>query len=180
MRTSTPRHRYTLVAILLHWSSALCVLALIGIGLAMKHLDLAPMHQFQLYQWHKSAGITILILTVLRLGWRLRYRPPPHPAGMPVPERAAASAAHGVLYLLLVGLPLTGWAVVSWSPFNIPTVLYGLVPWPHLPLPTFLPDQAAAEHVLKLVHTYGAWFLVALLALHVAAALLLSPHPARR
>jgi cytochrome b561 len=90
---------------------------------------------------------------------------------MPAHERAAASAAHGLLYLLLVGLPLTGWAVVSLSPFNIPTVLYGLVPWPHLPLALLLPDKASAEGVLKLVHAYGAWLLTALLVLHVAAAL---------
>jgi cytochrome b561 len=90
---------------------------------------------------------------------------------MPAHERAAASAAHGLLYLLLVGLPLTGWAVVSLSPFNIPTVLYGLVPWPHLPLASLLPDKASAEGALKLVHAYGAWLLTALLVLHVVAAL---------
>src|SRR4051794_28665650 len=90
---------------------------------------------------------------------------------MPAHERQAASAAHGLLYLLLVGLPLTGWAVVSFSPFTPPTVLYGLVPWPPLPLASLVPNPAAAEGVLKLVHAYGAWFLTALLALHVAAAL---------
>ncbi|TXN30549.1 cytochrome b [Methylobacterium sp. WL19] len=163
--------RYTVVAILLHWTSALCVLALIGMGLVMTHAGLAPMRQFQLYQWHKSVGITVLVLTALRLAWRVVHRPPPHPAGMPAHERRAAGAAHGLLYLLLIGLPLTGWAVVSLSPFNIPTVLYGLVPWPHLPLAPLLPDAAAVERVLKLVHAYGAWFLTALLVLHVAAAL---------
>jgi cytochrome b561 len=163
--------RYTVVAILLHWTSALGVLALIAMGLAMTHAGLAPMRQFQLYQWHKSIGITVLALTTLRIAWRLFYRPPPHPDGMPAHERAAASAAHGLLYLLLVGLPLTGWTVVSLSPFNIPTVLYGLVPWPHLPLAALVPDRAAAESALEWVHAAGAWFLGALLAVHVAAAL---------
>ena len=163
--------RYTLVAILLHWTSALCVLVLIGLGLTMAHAALTPMRQFQLYQWHKSVGITVLALTVLRVLWRLSHRPPAHPAGMPPRERRAASAAHGLLYLLLVGLPLTGWAVVSLSPFDIPTVLYGLLPWPHLPLNALVPDQAAAEGALKQVHAYGAWLLAALLVLHVAAAL---------
>lgn len=170
-RMQAPSRRYSRVAILLHWLSALCVLVLIGMGLAMVHLGLAPMRQFQLYQWHKSVGITVLLLTALRLGWRLAHRPPPHPDAMPVRERRAAGAAHGALYGLLIGLPLTGWAVVSLSPFNIPTVLYGLVPWPHLPLAAYLSDPAAAEGVLKLVHAYGAWFLSALLVLHVAAAL---------
>jgi cytochrome b561 len=116
-------------------------------------------------------GITVLALTALRLVWRLFRRPPAYPAGMPVRERRAASAAHGLLYLLLVGLPLTGWAVVSLSPFNIPTVLYGLLPWPHLPLAALVPDQAFAEALVKRVHAYGAWLLIALLLLHVAAAL---------
>ncbi|MFB0488077.1 cytochrome b561 [Methylobacterium sp. OAE515] len=171
MARGVSARRYSAVAILLHWASALGVLVLIGLGLTMTHADLAPLRQFQLYQWHKSVGITVLALTALRVLWRLTHRPPTHPAGMPARERRAAGAAHALLYLLLVGLPLTGWAVVSLSPFNIPTVLYGLVPWPHLPLAAFVPDQVAAEGLLKRVHALGAWFLAALLAVHVAAAL---------
>ena len=171
MRMQAPSRRYTRVAILLHWLSALCVLALIGMGLAMVHLELAPMRRFQMYQWHKSVGITVLLLTGLRFGWRLAHSPPPHPDGMPVRERRAAALAHVALYGLLIGLPLTGWAVVSLSPFNIPTILYGLVPWPHLPLARYLSDPAAAEGVVQRMHAYGAWVLTALLILHVAAAL---------
>lgn len=171
MANGVSARRYSAVAILLHWASALSVLVLIGLGLTMTHAALAPLRQFQLYQWHKSVGVTVLALTVLRLLWRLTHRPPPHPVGMPARERRAAAAAHHLLYLLLVGLPLTGWAVVSLSPFNIPTVLYGLVPWPHLPLAAHVPDPAAAEGLLKQVHALGAWFLAALLAVHVAAAL---------
>ena len=171
MARGVSARRYSAVAILLHWASALGVLVLIGLGLTMTHAALAPLRQFQFYQWHKSIGITVLALTALRVLWRLTHRPPPHPAGMPARERMAASTAHGLLYLLLVGLPLTGWAAVSLSPFNIPTVLYGLVPWPHLPLAVFVPNPAVAEGVLKLLHAYGAWLLTALLILHVAAAL---------
>jgi len=171
MKLGEPPLRYTVVAILLHWASALGVLALLGMGLIMTRGDLTPMRQFQIYQWHKSAGITVLALTALRVLWRMTHKPPPHPTDMPRHERRAAGAAHGLLYLLLVGLPLTGWAVVSLSPFNIPTVLYGLVSWPHLPLASLVRDPAALEKVLKLVHAYGAWFLMALLTLHVAAAL---------
>lgn len=171
MAPEAAARRYSAVAILLHWASALGVLALIGMGLTMTHAGLAPMRLFPLYQWHKSVGITVLVLTGLRLAWRLTHRPPPHPAGMPARERRAAGAAHAILYGLLVGLPLTGWAVVSLSPFNIPTVLYGLVPWPHLPLAPLLTDPVGAEGAFKLLHAYGAWFLTALLVLHVAAAL---------
>ncbi|WP_158808264.1 cytochrome b [Beijerinckia sp. L45] len=171
MSSATSRLRYTIVAIAFHWLIALGVLLLICIGLAMTNLGLAPMRQFQLYQLHKSIGITVLILSLLRLIWRFGHRPPPLPAAMPRLEQRAASATHGVLYGLIIGMPLTGWAMVSASKYNIPTVLYGLVPWPHLPVFATLPNKAAVEAVLKQVHEYGAWVLIALLVLHVGAAL---------
>ncbi|MCK2055566.1 cytochrome b [Methylobacterium sp. 37f] len=168
---TAPRPRYTHVAIALHWLSALAVLGLIAIGLVMSHGDLAPMRRFQLYQWHKSVGITVLVLSLLRLGWRLIHRPPPLPATLPARERAGAHAAHALLYGFLLGLPLIGWAVVSVSPFNLPTVLYGILPWPHLPVLPELADKGAMEAVLKQVHAWGAWILIGLLLLHVGAAL---------
>ena len=71
-------------------------------------------------------------------------------------------AAHAALYAFLFFLPLTGWALVSASPFNIPTVLYGVIPWPHLPVLSTLADKAPVEHVLKIAHGKGAWLLIAL------------------
>lgn len=169
--TDAPTRRYTRVAIALHWLTAAAVLALIGIGLVMTQTDLAPMRRFQLYQWHKSIGITVLLLSLVRIAWRLFHPAPPPPGAMPRIERRAASAAHGLLYLLLIGMPLTGWAVVSASPFNLPTLLYGTIPWPHLPVVSTLADKAGAEKALALVHASGAWLLIGLLALHVGAAL---------
>ena len=127
------RSRYDAVAIILHWTIGLGILALIAIGLTMTHLGLAPMAKFQLYQLHKSIGITVLLAVLLRLLWRLTHRPPPLPA-MPPLEKAAAEGTHRLLYLLMLVIPLSGWALVSVSPFNLPTVLYGVVPWPHLPV----------------------------------------------
>ncbi len=163
--------RYTSVAIVLHWLIALAILEQIALGLAMTQSGLAPVRQFQLFQLHKSVGITILLLVLLRVLWRLVHRPPPLPAAMPAVERRAAEGTHLVLYALLLFMPLTGWAVVSASPFNIPTVLYGIVPWPHLPVLSSLHDKAPVEAVLKAVHAYGAWVLIALLVLHVLAVL---------
>lgn len=168
---SDPGGRYTAVAILLHWLIAAAIFAQVALGLTMTQKGLPPMRQFQLYQLHKSVGITILLLVVLRVLWRLGHRPPPLPSAMPAMERRAAAGAHLVLYGLIVGLPLTGWAVVSASPFNIPTVLYGIVPWPHLPVLSTLQDKAPVEATLEAVHAYGAWLLIALIAVHAAAAL---------
>ena len=127
---------------------------------------------FSLYQLHKSVGLTVLALTLIRLGWRLAHRPPALTDSMPGWERRAAALGHLALYGLLVAMPLTGWAVVSVSPYNIPTVLYGLVPWPHLPGLATLPhaDKHSAEEVLKQLHDAGAWIMLALLAVHAGAA----------
>jgi cytochrome b561 len=166
----TPIERYHLVAIILHWVIALGILALIAMGLGMTHLGLAPMAKFRLYQLHKSIGITVMLAVLLRILWRLTHRPPPLPA-MPPLEKAAAEGTHGLLYILMLVVPLSGWALVSVSPFNLPTVLYGLVPWPHLPVLPELTDKTQVEAVVKFVHGKLAWSLTAIIALHAGAAL---------
>jgi cytochrome b561 len=164
-------NRYSAVAIFLHWVMALGILALIVIGLVMTHVKLTPFDLFKLYQLHKSIGITILLAAFLRLVWRLMHKPPALPAAMLPLERKAAEASHLLLYLYLFVLPLTGWAVVSAAVLNIPTYLYGIIPWLHLPILPTLHHKAPVEHVLALIHTYLAWSLIAVLVLHTAAAL---------
>lgn len=170
-RLNVSPERYTAVAILLHWLIALGILALIAIGLIMTQLQasIGPMQTFRLFQLHKSIGITVLLLAVIRLLWRFTHQPPALPAGMPARERGAAHGLHWLLYVLMLGLPLTGWAVVSSSPFNLPTVLYSVIPWPDLPVLPHLANKAAVSHALGWVHAYGAWILIALLAVHFAA-----------
>jgi cytochrome b561 len=163
--------RYDAVAVVLHWAMAAGIFALIGVGLAMKYADLPKMRVFQLFQMHKSIGIVILLLAVLRLAWRLTHRAPPLPETMPLLERKAAHAGHVLLYLLLFALPLSGWAYVSSSPLNIPTVLFGLVSWPHIPFLAELPDKAPVSAAFKLVHDYGAFALIAVVTIHIGAAL---------
>jgi cytochrome b561 len=171
MRPDKSTRRYTSVAIILHWVMALGILVLALMGLVMTHLKLDPMRLFQLYQLHKSIGITVLLAAFLRVVWRLTHRPPDLPEAMPVVEKAAAAGGHLLLYLLLFALPFTGWALVSASVFNIPTVLHGLLPWPDLPLLPALENKAPVGAVLKIIHACGAYALIALVALHAAAAL---------
>jgi cytochrome b561 len=163
--------RYTMVAIILHWVMALGILALAGTGLAMTHLELDPLNLFQIYQLHKSIGVTVLLAALLRIAWRLFNRPPALPSSMTRLARMAAEGSHFLLYVFLVALPLTGWALVSASVLDIPTVLYGVVPWPHLPVLSDLDNKKPVEDALKLVHAYGAWALIALVAAHAGAAL---------
>ena len=163
--------RYTAVAIILHWLIATGVFLLIAIGLTMAHGAITAATKFQLFQLHKSVGITVLGLIVARIVWRLGHRPPALPDTMPPIERKAAASTHFVFYLLLLGLPLSGWALVSVSPINIPTFLFGLVRWPHIGFLASLHNKAAIAAVLDNVHAYGAWALLTLIVLHVAAAL---------
>jgi len=126
---------------------------------------------FQLYQLHKSIGITVMILIALRIVWRLTHRAPGLPADMKGFERVAAHLTHAALYGLQTLMPLSGWAMVSVSVLGIPTVLYGTIPWPDLPVLSTLQDKPPVEATLKVVHHWGGWFLLALIGLHVAAAL---------
>lgn len=163
--------RYTTVAIILHWMIALGILTLIIMGLVMDHLTLDPMHVFQLYQLHKSIGISVLFLVALRVGWRLTHATPLLPATMKPLEKKGAHIAHLALYGLQIVLPLSGWAMVSVSVLGIPTVLFGTLPWPDLPVLSTLTDKAPVEAALKSFHHWAAWGLLGLIILHIAAAL---------
>jgi len=165
------RTRYTSVAIALHWTIGLGIVAMLAMGLVMTHVKLAPFTQLKLYQLHKSVGITILLAAALRLLWRFAHRPPALPDDMPRWEKGAAEGTHVLLYGLMIGMPLVGWALVSASPLNIPTVLYGVIPWPHIPIFAQWHIKAQAAPVLARIHAYGGYALIGFLLLHAGAAL---------
>lgn len=164
------RTRYTTVAIVIHWLIAAAIFFQIILGWRMDDGPKGPM-TYALFQLHKSIGITILLLSLLRLGWRLVNPVPLAPADQPRWERIAAKLVHVGFYVIMIGLPLTGWITVSASKVNIPTLLYGTVPWPHLPL---LPELAAAPKHLwyktgETSHHALVWLVYGLLALHLGA-----------
>ena len=98
--------RYGALAQMLHWGTVLLVGALVGIAITMDDLPLGP-EKFKLYNLHKSIGLTVLAVTLLRLIWRRISPPPPLPAAMPEWERRAAKASHFLLYAILLTQPLT-------------------------------------------------------------------------
>lgn len=159
--------RYSLVAIVLHWVLAAALLGTFCLGLYMADLPFSP-QRLKYYSWHKWAGTTILLLSVLRLLWRLTHRPPALPASieqaMPAWQRAAHHGTHHLLYALFFAVPLIGWAYSSAAGF--PVVLFGVLPLPDL----VSPDKALAA-LIKPWHEIAAWALAVLAALHVAAAL---------
>ena len=164
--------RYSTVSIGLHWTIALAILAQIQLGWRMTDMERSAT-QFELYQLHKSIGLSILLLSVVRLAWRVTHPAPPLPAHMRGWERGLARATHVGFYVAMLGMPLLGWAMVSVSPYKIPTLLWDVIPWPHLPVLSGLGADAKkqASDVLETLHSKGAWVVIGLLALHVAGAL---------
>lgn len=168
------RTRYTWVAMVLHWTIAAAVLALLATGLWMVDAIKVPETQataFQTYQLHKSLGLTVLVLSLARLAWRLWNPPPPLPEHMGPLSRFAAHGAHVLFYALMIGMPLTGWAMVSASPLGLPTIVFGWFEWPHIAWLEAVPDKAAVEEQLKQVHATAGLIMLGLVGLHVAAAL---------
>jgi cytochrome b561 len=154
--------RYTATAVVLHWILAAAILGSLGFGVYMTGLPFSP-QRVQLYNWHKWAGVTILVLSAARLLWRLTHRPP---AEVPMPgwQRRAAHATHLAFYALFFAVPLIGWAYSSAAGF--PIVWFGV-----LQLPDFVPVDRDLAEAIKPFHQWSAYALGALVVLHVAGAL---------
>ncbi len=157
-----PSSRYTGPAILLHWLLALMIVAAFGVGVYMSDLPVSP-SRLKLYNYHKWAGVTILLLSGLRLLWRLSHRPPAD-AAMPAWQATAAHATHGVLYALFFAVPLLGWAYSSAAGY--PIVWFGV-----LQLPDFVPVDKALSEAIKPWHARAAFLMAFLVLLHTAGAL---------
>lgn len=154
---------YTRTAIALHWLIALLILAALPLGLTMTGMDLSP-QKLKFYAWHKWLGVTVFGLAVLRLLWRVGHPAPPLPQTMPAWQRRAAQGLHWVLYVLMLAIPLTGWLMSSAKGFQ--TVYLGL-----LPIPDFLSKDEVLGGILARLHAALAYALIALIVVHVAAAL---------
>ncbi|WP_165954454.1 cytochrome b [Sphingomonas sp. AAP5] len=187
------RLRYSTVAIVLHWAIALLIVYNLTSGLLHDVLPGA------VFRFHVLAGITILVLSVARLLWRLTHRPPPLLAARAW-ERRTAHGVHALLYAAILILPFSGWALVSAKPpmgsagaaWNAehpvgeasrakhprgPTMVWGMVPLPLLsPIAAIgrtsqgVPAQRALRARIATFHQLGGWVMLALLLLHVAGA----------
>ena len=154
--------RFTPLQRLLHWVMAVCILAMLFIGVGM--VSTAMPKYLSLVSIHKSFGIAILALALIRLAVRLRYGAPPLPADLPEPMRLAAHLSHYALYALMIGMPLIGWAMLSAAAY--PVVVFG-----SLYLPAIVPQSEGLHTLLWDAHFYLAFAFFALVLMHVEAAL---------
>lgn len=155
--------RYGIVAQLFHWTVAALVLAQIPLGIYAARLPIS-IERLQWLSRHKAIGMTVLVLVLARLLWRLASRLPELPASMPPWERRVATATHRLLYLLLVAAPVAGWLYASAA--GVPVSWFGLVEVPDL-----VAKNRQLADLFRITHIVLVFALTAVLALHVAGAL---------
>ncbi len=167
------RTRYGNVAIALHWLIALAVITNVVLGLDFSDLPDSDPSKFALAQLHKSIGLTVLVLSLMRVAWRLVNPVPPLPQSIPPMLRFTARSVQFLLYVLIVIIPLSGWALVSSSPLGLPTLYFGWFPWPHIPFLADLPRtvKKPLAHEFHTIHVFLAWSAIVLVPLHIAGAL---------
>jgi len=154
--------RYTRTAIALHWTIGALVIIALCVGWIMTDMDRTPL-RLQVFDWHKWIGVTVLTLMFVRVLWRATH---PAPALLPMPswQRQAALLSHGLLYVMLLVQPITGWIYSNAA--GRPIVYLGLVP-----LPNLVEKNRGLAHTFRELHSDGAVVLAILVGLHLLAAL---------
>jgi cytochrome b561 len=155
--------RYSTGAIVLHWVIAIAVIVNWRIAETAEHLPLPE--RGEVMGHHMALGMTILLLTLLRLVWRLTHRPPPLRPTLKSWERILARIVHTLFYVLLIGLPLGGWLAISF--YGAGVDIWGLFTVPGLPVPA---DEHLGHEIFD-AHAFGGTVLLALVVLHVLGAL---------
>jgi cytochrome b561 len=159
-----PVRRYSNTAVAIHWITVVFVLFQIWLGLSFADMAQGPARG-ELFTWHKTIGVIILLATLVRLTYRLKNPPPLFSPDLPRWERVAGVWNHRLFYILLIALPIGGYLAVSGHTKGPTTTLLGGIPVPVLPISEQLGEIAGD------VHKYAAFLLIALIVLHAAAAL---------
>jgi cytochrome b561 len=163
MPNQTSPVRYSVVAQTFHWIIAALIVTQFTLAWMADDLPLG-VHKLALLARHKSFGMTVLMLAVLRLVWRLFNRPPELPGNMTKIERHLARGTHVLLYVLIFIMPLTGWLMSSAKNYSVSW--FGRFTWPNL----IGPNESAFD-ALRTTHQLLSWLLFAVALLHILAAL---------
>ncbi len=148
---------------LLHWLMALGILSSMTLGVVMVNLPMSAL-KFELYAIHKSLGMTLLVLAALRISWRWLNPVPALPQDLEAYERRLASWAHGLFYVLLFAMPVSGYVINSAA--NFPLNVFGLVQ-----VPNVVPESEQVTEAAKWVHATLFWFFAGLISVHIVGAL---------
>jgi cytochrome b561 len=154
---------YTVTARVLHWITAFLVLATIPLGVVIAN-EWGGSAQNALYDLHRSIGVTIIPLVILRIIYRWTHPPLPLPADIPAMQKLAAHATHWGLYALLIVQPFIGW--IATSAYRAPIIVFG---W--FELPPIWPENRAFSEQLFFIHTVLGIAIACLVAVHIGAAL---------
>lgn len=155
--------RYGLIAMLLHWVMAVLIIGMLIAGLYMVRLPIG-LQKLRWYGWHKEFGTFILMLVFLRLGWRLSNAAPVLPTTLAWIKRVTAHLVHYALYGLMIVMPLSGWMMSSAA--GLPVSFFGL-----FVLPDIIAPDKNVQALLKVVHEWLGYGLIAVICLHASAAL---------
>ncbi len=162
---STPQ-RYHSLAITLHWLIALGIVFMFASGTYMLYGDLSKAEQYKLFQIHKSAGVLILLSVVARVATRISTHPPALPSGLSGRDKRLSKLGHLGLYACLIVMPISGWVMVSASPFGLPTIVFGWFEWPHIP---GISRNKPIETLARTIHWTTASVFLSLIILHLGA-----------
>lgn len=171
---TAPSQRYSVVAIIFHWTIAVLLIGTIFFAWWMEGVRDAALEgeaSFALvssaYNWHKTIGLTILVLSLARLGWRLTHPVPPLPVHMKSYERLLARFTHVAFYAIMISVPLVGYVVASAYGDSFPIKLFDAINLPKLPVP----QTESFQNISGSVHGAAGWVIFGVLALHVLGAL---------
>ncbi len=153
--------RYDRLAVLLHWLVAALIIAAFALGVVMVDIPGLSLTKLKYFSWHKWLGVTVLALVAVRLLWRL-WRGVPPAVTMPGWQRRAASVTHGMLYLLMFAVPLSGYFYSLAA--GVPVVYLGI-----LPLPEPIGADPVLKPVLKQLHLTLVYTMLAFVVIHVLA-----------
>lgn len=165
--TNVSNNRYHSLSILLHWTVVLGLMFMFVSGLLMVNADISKADQYKLFQIHKASGVIMLWAITLRIGVRLLTRSPSAVSELTNQQNLHAKLGHTLLYIALMIMPLSGWLMVSASPFGLPTLVFvDWINWPHIP---GVARNKAIGSVANAVHWITAISLFVLIVGHISA-----------
>ena len=156
------RNRYSPLNQAMHWITALCMFAILPLAWVMINAKEGSYVQHASYNWHKTLGLVVLLVTLFRIAWRFFDRPPPYPAKVAAWDRNLAHLAYWLFFAMMIWMPVTGFIDSAYDGY--PIKLFNLVPTPEI----FPKNQARAD-LFAWLHDLGQWPIYALIVLHLTA-----------